>query len=56
MGRFAEVKEDLRRFITNENIDVAMTERERQIVMHGIASGRTLESNYPPAEPGALFM
>ena len=50
MGRFVEVKEDLRRFITNENIDVAMTERERQIVIHGVSSGQTLEITYDGQE------
>ncbi len=50
MGHFAEVKEELRRFIASENIDVAMTEREKQITLHGISSGRTLEITYDGSE------
>jgi hypothetical protein len=50
MGRLAEVKEDLRKHIKNENIDVAVTEREKQITLHAIASGRTLEITYDGSE------
>lgn len=50
MRHFAEVREDLRKYIKNENIDVAVTEREKQINLHAISSGRTLEITYDGSE------
>jgi hypothetical protein len=43
MGQFDEAVEDLRGFITSENINVAVTTREHQITLHGRSSEHTLE-------------